>query len=268
MKNSHEIIAEDLLELSSAKRLEILSLIQEENSTISQIAKKLNSTNQEIHRNLQRLEKHEFIEKGREGTYELTNFGKNILKQLQNMNFLSKHKKYFKTHNLENIPTKFVQRIGQLDNCQTVKGFVKVHEKWNSIYENSEKYICNILFEVSYEPNIINTLIEKMNLGVKIQSIFYESAIVTSKRKKILKEVNFEKFLKVKMLERKMTKDVLLAVILNEKEAGISFANNEGEIDLSTMLYSDNPEFHEWCQDYFNEQWKKANIFQEHKILN
>ena len=70
------------------------------------------------------------------------------------------------------------------------------------------------------------------------------------------------------MLERKMTKDVLLAIILNEKEAGISFANNEGEIDLSTMLYSDDPEFHEWCQDYFIEQWKKANIFQEHKILN
>ena len=268
MKDSYELIADDLLELSSSKRLEIISIIKEEKSTVSQIAKKLNSTNQEIHRNLQRLEKQDFIEKGREGTYELTNYGKNILKQLKNISFLSKHKKYFKTHNIENIPTKFIQRIGQLEKSQSTKGFVKVHEKWNSIYEQAEKYICNILFEVSYEPSIIDTLIKKMNSGVRIQSIFYESAIVTSKRKQVLRKNNFEKFIKVKLLERKMTKNVLAAVILNEKEAGISFPNNDGEIDLSIMLHSDDAEFHEWCHDYFNEQWNSSSIFQEHKILN
>lgn len=268
MKDSNELIANDLLELSSTKRLDILKLILDEKSSISQIAKLLNSTNQEIHRNLQRLEKHEFIEKSREGNYELTNYGKNILKQLKNIAFLSKHKKYFKNHNLDHIPTKFIQRVGQLENSQSIKGFVKVHEKWNSIYEDAEKYIANILYEVSYEPNIINTLIKKMNSGVKIQSIFSESAIVTSKRKQVIKKMDFEKFVKVKLLERKMTKKVLVAVILNEKHAGISFPNNEGDIDLSSMLFSEDLEFHEWCEDYFNECWKSANTFQEHKILS
>lgn len=265
--NDFHKLADDLLEISSSKRLDILSLIQIENSTISQIAKKLNSTNQEIHRNLQRLEKHEFIEKNREGNYQLTNFGSNTLKQLGSMNFLSKNKKYFKKHNLENIPTKFIQRIGQLNNSKDIKGFVKVHEKWNMIYQNAEEYICNILYEVSYESDIVNTLIKKMNNGTKIKSIFSESAIVTTKREEIIKGKNLEKYTKLKILERKMTKENLISITLNEKEAAVCFPNNEEEIDLSMMFYSEDSEFHDWCLDYFNEYWNKSNNFQEHKIL-
>ena len=266
MKDSQKFIADDLLELSSSKRIDILSEILMKNSSISQIAKKLDSTNQEIHRNVQRLEKNDFIEKNRDGNYQLTNFGLNMLKQLHSMSFLSKNKKYFKKHSLEQIPAKFIQRIGQLENSENVKGFVKVHEKWNLIYENAEKYIYNILYEVSYDSDIINTLIKLMNQGIKIKSIFSESAIVSTKREQVLKKNNFEKFTKLKILERKMTKENLMSVTLNEKQAAICFPDNDGEIDLSTMFYSEDPEFHDWCLDYFNEFWNKSSNFQEHKI--
>jgi predicted transcriptional regulator len=63
-------------------------------------------------------------------------------------------------------------------------------------------------------------------------------------------------------------KDVKIAMVLNENEAGLSFPTNEGEPDMSKMLYSSENSFHEWCLDFFNECWKNSTAFQESKIIH
>ena len=40
------------------------------------------------------------------------------------------------------------------------------------------------------------------------------------------------------MLKRRMKKDVKIIVVLNEKEATVSFPSNKNEVDLSQMFYS------------------------------
>ena len=41
---------------------------------------------------------------------------------------------------------------------------------------------------------------------------------------------------------------------------------NENESDMSEIFYGKDPEFHEWCLDFFNYSWENAGSFQESKL--
>ena len=99
-------------------------------------------------------------------------------------------------------------------------------------------------------------------------SIFSDSAIVTSERKSSISKINVNKFIENGTLVRKMKKDVKIALIMNEKTAGICFPTDDQEEDLSKMIYSSDSEFHNWCYDYFKQMWKQAGSFQETKLKN
>jgi len=66
--------------------------------------------------------------------------------------------------------------------------------------------------------------------------------------------------------ERKMKKDVKTVVVLNEKEACISFPTLDGETNLAESFYSDDSMFHEWCLDFFRYCWYGSDLFQESKL--
>ena len=72
----YDRVAENFLELASSQRLHILfKLMERSRKRIEPIAKELDATKQEIHRNLVRLEQSGLITKDKEGKYALTTFG-------------------------------------------------------------------------------------------------------------------------------------------------------------------------------------------------
>ena len=259
-------IASNFLEVASEQRLNILILLDQQTINISGIAKKLGATVPEVHRNFTRMTKAELIVKDSEGNYQLTSLGKTILEQIPSIVFVSKNKKYFKNHDLEILQTKFIHRIGSLSDSEIINGYVKVSEKWKEIYKNAEKYIFNILVEVSYASELMEIIEKKLNKKVVINSIFSDSAIVTNERKSSISKINVNKFIENETLVRKMKKGIKISLILNEKEAGISFPTKENEVDLSKMIYGSNNKFHEWCYDYFKDIWESSGSFQEDKL--
>lgn len=258
-------MANDFLELSSEQRLGILLRLFEKKSTISSIARELDATVPEVYRNFQRLVKAELIVKDTDDYYQLTTYGKTVCAQIPSLAFVSQNRKYFKNHDFVDIPTKFIQRIGVLSSGQHVKGFVNVLEQWKELYKNADEYIFNALSEVPYTMDLIDPLVEKLNKGVTVKSIFSESAIIPKERKNTLSKIDFKKFVEKGLLEKRMRKDVKVVVILNEKEAVIMFPMRD-EADISEMFYSSDPLFHEWCLDYFRYCWRDSGIFQESKI--
>jgi predicted transcriptional regulator len=262
-----EIIAPELLEISSEQRLNIVLSLNVEKSNLSNMARHLDSTAAEVHRNFSRLQKAGFVKKGPDGNYELTMYGKIICAQIPTFSFMIKNKKYFETHDIMGIPTKYIQRVGALADSKLITGYVKVMEEWENIYKNSREYICNILIEIPYNESLLKILENKLENKTKIASVFSDEVVVSKERRDLLNRFNFSKFVKNGTLERKMTKDVKIAMVLNENEAGLSFPTNAGESDMSKMLYSSDKLFHEWCFDFFNETWKNATAFQESKII-
>jgi len=266
MKLNPESIAENFLELSSEQRLKIIFSLLEKKSNISGMAKELGATTPEVHRNFARMLKTGLVEKDSDGNYFLSTHGKSVYEQIPSFIFVAENRKYFENHNFGDLPTKFIHRIGELYENKHIKGFVRVLEKWKEVHCNSEKYIYNILAEVPYSKDIIETVENKLKNKIKICSIFAQNAIIPEERKTIFKMKNFEKYIQDELLERRMLKNVSVVILLNEKEACIIFPKQNGETDMSEMLYSFDAQFHEWCLDYFNHCWNNSTSFQESKL--
>lgn len=264
MKDHYENTANDFLELASEQRLRILFRLLAKKSKAMEMAKELDTTKQEIHRNFERLVKAELIYKDKDGYYDLTVYGNTICSQVPDFVFLSQNRKYFKNHNFGDIPIKFVQRIGALSTSQHIKGFSNVLEQWKSIYKNADQYICEILSEVPLDT--LKPLVAKIKNGVTFQYILSETTIVPKGRKELLEKLGFKKLIEKGYVERKMKNTVQVTVVLNEKEAMIMFPNLDGESDMREIFYSIDSLFHEWCLDYFRYCWYGSDVFSEHKL--
>lgn len=256
-------LMDDILEISSEQRMLILSHLSDKKLKLSELAKKIDTTSPEVHRNLERLTNANLIKKDNDGLYMLSTYGETFLTVIPTISFMSKNKKYFTNHTFGNLPTKFIQRIGSLSNSHIITGVSNVLETWKDIFGNSKDYIYGILYE---EPlYLIEPIINKAKEGIKIQSIFSDLAIVPKGRKELLEKLEFNNILEQGCVERKIRKDVQIVVVMNEKESSVMFPTKEG-VDMSNMFFSDDPNFHEWCLDYFRFCWYGSEIFSERKF--
>ncbi len=264
MENNYENAADDFLELASEQRLNIIFRLLLQKTKISNMAKELDATVQEVHRNFERLSDAGLIKKDKDGYYDLTTYGKTICTQVPSLLFLSKNRKYFENHDFGDIPMKFIQRIGALAEGEQVKGFVKVLEQWKSIYKNADEYIYQIFTEVPLD--LIEPFLNRVKHGAKLNYIFSEMVIVPKGRKELLAKLGMKSLLERGSVERKMKKDVSVVVVLNEKEACVVFPTLDGAADMREMFYSKDLLFHEWCLDYFRYCWYGSGVFQEGKL--
>ena len=261
MSNLYDKASENFLELASSQRLEILFKLLQKRTTATFLAKDIGATKQEVHRNFSRLEGSGLIEKGKDGKYGLTTFGKTMCTQVPSMVFLSQNKKYFDGHTFGNLPTKFIMRSGQLASGKYIKGVSKTLEQWKAIYKNTDEYVYEILSEVPLD--LIEPLVKRIKKGIKFQYIFDENIVIPKGRKQLLKKLGFDKLLEKGLVERKMAKDIQTVLVINEKEACLMFPTINEEADITEMLYSDDPMFHEWCLDYFRYCWYGSDVFKE-----
>jgi len=264
LEDIYENASENFLELSSHQRLQILFNLLEKKSKVSNMAKKLEATNQEVHRNFMRLEDGGLISKEKDGNYGVTTYGRTMCSQVPALIFLSKNRKYFENHEFGEIPDKFIQRIGQLYNGEHVKGVTKVLEYWKTIYKNAQTYIYKISSEVPLD--LIEPLVKQIKKGVMYNGVLLENAIVPKGRKNLLKKLGYDKLIEQGKVERKMKKNVKTVIVLNEKEACVSFPTLDGETNITEMFFSNDPKFHEWCLDYFRYCWYGSDSFQESKL--
>ena len=253
------------LELSSEQRLSILQKLDEKKQKLSEIAKILDATAPEVHRNLERLERNNLIKKSTENKYAIDDLGKVVLCLAPTIGFAINNKDFFSTHPIENIPKKFIVRLAELEDSKLMTSYVNTFEEWKNIYNSAEKFIQNILYEVPYFDEFIEPLYEKVSNGVKIRSIFYEKAMVSSGRNSALKK--FKKYIDSGDVQRKMTRDVPIVIIMNESKGCIMFSTNDNKIDSGNAFVGTSPQFLDWCSDYFEYCWSNSHSFVESKLI-
>ncbi|KAF6242582.1 transcriptional regulator [Nitrosopumilus sp. b1] len=266
MEPDFENIANEFLEISSEQRLRIIFKLSESKMTLSKMAKFLEATTPEVHRNFSRLAKSGIIERDSEGDYFLTTYGKFLCSQIPAFMFMYDNKKFLQSHSLDDLPQRFVLNMSALEGSKRIKGFVKVLEQWKKIHENAEQYIYNILYEVPYSKDIIEVIESKLKNNVKIKSIFYDKAIIPEERKDSSTRKKFQKFIEDNSLERRISKKNSAVVVLSEKECAVVLPNKSSEPDMGEMFYGDGKEMHQWCLDYFEHCWKDSSNFQESKF--
>ncbi|HEU5445581.1 MAG TPA: transcriptional regulator [Nitrososphaeraceae archaeon] len=273
MENGESVFEDSektFIELSNSQRLQIINALINSSMNLTLIAKHLGITMQEAHRNFNRLMDAGIVSKDSSGSYSLTTFGNTIVTQIPSINFLSKNKNYFSDHYFADLPMKFVQRIGSLDNSKFIQGLVAVIEEIKEMYRYSEEYIYGMIPQVPLDLMEVAAKTVKER-KIKFNYILPKNAVIPKKGKDFLNEINYPELLKNGLVERKMIEDVRVSVVLNEKKALVMFPSIKGETDMngafSNSIYKENNKlFHEWCLDYFRYCWLSSKPFDNAKL--
>ena len=273
MENTGSIFEESektFIELSNSQRLQIINALENTSMNLTLLAKHLGITMQEAHRNFNRLMDAGIVSRDSNGSYSLTTFGNTIMTQIPSINFLSKNRNYFSDHFFANLPMKFVQRIGSLDNSNFIRGLVAVIEEIKELYRYSQEYIYGMIPQVPLDLMEVaaKTVMERK---IKFNYILPKNAAIPKKGKDFLNEINYQELLKEGLVERKMIDEVKVSVVLNEKKALVMFPSVKGETDMNgafskSIDRENNKLFHEWCLDYFRYSWLDSKPFDNSKL--
>ncbi|MGH9979017.1 MAG: helix-turn-helix transcriptional regulator [Nitrososphaeraceae archaeon] len=253
-------------ELAGDLRYSTLMKLRNKSYRLSQLAEELNATMQETHRNISRLVSSNLVTKGLEGDIVLTPYGESIVSLIPSYAFMFQNREYFNDHTFGDLPMKFVLRIGSLAECEVVNGVMAILQRWKYIFLNSNEYIKEIISEVPVD--LIETLSSRIQSGVRFSYIFPRDPVVPKGRSEILERIGWRSLISKGMVERRMLDSVKLVLIFNERHSCVAFPSLKGRPDLNIVYYSDNVEFHEWCEDYFAYQWNRAGVFDESKLPN
>lgn len=256
MSDSNSILPSSLfMELASETRCTILMTLKEKPTRTNKLAKDLKLTVQETHRNTSRLIETGIIRKDSEGLFFLTEYGKLIVEQIQYYQFLFKHKEFFDEHTCD-LPLKFKQRLGVLNNCELITKVTNVQQKIKKIESEAKDHIKLIVSQAWEDEG--KTLLDRVKNGVKISTIFgFDSIMPDEIVENIQKKLT--SFIQKGSLEQKIVDgNVKISLFITDKQAAVMFPNQKGEVDMSTLFVGKNSEFYEWCNDYFEYLWNTA----------
>ncbi len=252
------------MELAGESRYAILQMLEEQKRRSAQLAKELNLTIQETHRNTARLADAGLIKKDSDAFFSLTSYGRIMVSQLGTFGFLNKYKEYFGAHFPSDLPSKFLQRIGNLSNCELIQGNFAIVEKWLSLAEDAKEYLRIMTAQIP--PEFFKLKVSKAKKGLQIFLIHGENTIAPKGFKKELTSSVVRNLISEGIYKRKMIKKIQTMMVMNEKRGILFFPDSKGESDMYYAFISDDPEFHEWCVDYFDYIWNTAGTYDVSKI--
>lgn len=251
-------------ELAGDLRLAMLVRLSTKSYRLSQLTSQLDATMQEAHRNITRLIESRLVAKNSSSDLSLTAYGRSVIDLVPAYRFLFSNREYFLDHTLGDLPPKFVQRIGAFEGCERVNGIMVILQRWKTLYNNSEKYIKEIMAQVPLD--LIETVSQRVEKGVAFSYIFATNAPVPKGRLEMLQKVGWRELVSKGLVKRRMLDNVKVMTIFNEKEGCVIFPNLKGEADLNAMFYGQSREFLEWCDDFFAHVWQKSGPFEEGKL--
>ena len=249
-------ITDLFLELASELRYNILRKLDEKEQKQSHMAKDLGMTLPEAHRQFERLAKTNLISKTLDGLYSITPFGDILLEHLGSLEFLTKHKDYFVSHTLGDLPSKFAKRLSDLNGCDIIEGAFVLNEKMIQIAKDG-KYLKVISAHVP--PDAFRKgLNSAKKTGKQVSIIYAKNTIIPKGFKDEFTGKPVQELISNGTYERKMVDRVQVYVVLNDKTALVLFPDTKGNVDLNMGFVSTEPIFHEWCLDYHQYLWDKA----------
>jgi predicted transcriptional regulator len=145
-------LSELFTELASETRCAILISLYKKPLRISSLARELEITAQDAFRNINRLLESGLVRRsvGEGGDvggvggafFQLTELGRLVIKQIPYFIAINKHRKFFEDHTIkEDIPDKFIQRIGVLQNCEVVENVTPILERLKKLESGAKQYL-------------------------------------------------------------------------------------------------------------------------------
>jgi len=233
-------------ELASETRLCILRVLQKENLKMQEIARRLDVTATEAFRQLERLSDSLLVQKQPEGTFAITEYGKLILQLTSSLEFVSKYKDYFSTHDLMRLPIHLINRLGELSRATVMTDTVENINIGGRAFTEAEQYGYAIA-EGTVTEQMIPIMNQQFQKGLKFKMLIPEKRLLANPTPPAI----------AKNFEARGLPELPAILFLTEKEAGVCFFQVGGRVDYAAF-YGRDPTFLSWVNDLFLHYWEKG----------
>ena len=248
-----------MFEVSNEDRVNILRELRKERSTYSDLSRKLDITTQEVSRHLSRLTENGLTTRRTDGLLELTPYGDLVLRQLNAVDFTSRHREYFLSHVLNDLPDRFVSRMGELRGCTlNLDVMVSIH-RVQKILQEAEEYVwnLNLPYISSAFPHVRN-IFER---GLEGRFLHGEElqlpAEMRDERERVFSDDEVRS-LKATGLYKERLVEAGLIIYMSEKEVALlCFPDSDGRFDYMGFTSAD-PDALAWCRDVFLHYWDQG----------
>ena len=209
------------------------------------MGRKLELTDTEAFRQLQRLCEASLIEKKPDGTYTLTNYGRLMLELSPTLEFVFRQKKYFLDHDIWKLPRPLIARLGDLSGADLKTELAENVNRLEEMTMSSEEYVCSMTDQNI--SSLSHAMAERLQKGVKFRSIIHEKMIGTP----------LVQLTSGKNVERRVLPDIPGILVMTEKEACVSLFLFDGKTDYAAFFGND-PKFLRWTSDLFLYCWDRG----------
>ena len=246
-----------MFEVSNEDRVNILRELREKHSTYSDLSRKLDITTQEVSRHLSRLTENGLTTRRTDGLLELTSYGELVLRQLNAVEFTSKHREYFVSHVLNDLPDKFVSRMGELRECTlNLDVMVSIH-RIQKILQDAEDYVWNlnlpyIASAFPYIKNIFERGVEGRFLHGEDLQLPDE---MRGERERVFNDDEVRSLKATGLYKERLIEAGLVSYISEKEVALLCFPEADGRFDYMGFTTTD-PDALEWCRDVFLHYWE------------
>jgi predicted transcriptional regulator len=240
-----ERAAELFFQLASVDRKHILLELQREDLHLNEVAKRLGMTPTEALRQLQRLTEADLLEKMPDGKYRLTPYAKLVLDTSSPLDFISKHKEYFKDHDAFLLPTEFRARLGELSGCKLIPTTIDTINEVTGMFWAAQKRIDTVTMGTE---NIIKIEEQRSREGIKVRWLMHES--LKPKAPSLLRSWK-------QLPEIRWTPTVPGHIVVTDKAALLTIRGIDGSMTYESFVGED-AVFMKWAGDLFTHEWEKA----------
>lgn len=245
-----------LFEISNEDRLNILYELKKNPMKLSRVSEKFGFTVPETARNIARLTEASLIAKDTDGYFHLTSIGEAALQFIPSFEFISKHKKYFKTHTISILPPEFAASIGALQKSEFVNEVTLTFFNVEKTIREAKEFLW-----ISTDQILASALplfADATTRGVEIKKLMPRNATIPSNIMTLANDPAFERAARSKLLESRYLDKLDVFIIMSEKEiAAISFQNLEGLFDYGSFRTSNEVALN-WTKSLFLHYWGKA----------
>ena len=232
-------------ELASESRLDILHLLHASDLRMQEIARRLNLTDTEACRQLQRLNDALLVQKQPGGTYKITGYAQLVLDIMSPLGVICKNREYFLDHDASLLPCEFRTRLGDLTN---VKLTIRTVDTMNEVAEMFEGAQNKIDASVLGVKHLLTITLNRLHEGVKVRWLVQESFLNDARTMFRPGDIS---------PEIRSTPRIIGNVNVTDKAAMLTLRRHDGAMSYNSF-YGGEPSFMKWAADLFAHEWEKA----------
>jgi predicted transcriptional regulator len=254
-------------ELSNEERLKTMQMLNDQPLSFTGISEGLDINSQQCSRHLTRMLEADLIAKNPDGSYSLSAYGRLMLKLTQSMEFASRYRDYFVSHDLSRLPYEFVARIGDLSDCRFTSNVMVSISEFESIIEEAEDHLWVIINKRT--RSVRPFVAQAIRRGISLRSISPTSYVPDLDVKREISEDDELAIVRAEDEGRVMVSDADqfdVYMWASEKTALICFPMNDGSFDYTGFI-SRNERAIGFCEDLFNHYWRRANVLSRREVV-